>query len=1120
MFKRLIVDMSSLCWTYLLKGKDTEFGIKVEHNGRTVNVNSAQYGYDQAIDLLTSVMEANGIPPYNVVLVLEGKNSKARRQALCPGYKSGRDSRPPEAYEQFNLMKQRVCDALNQVGATVATQDGVEGDDVIAFLCKELDGEKLILSNDNDLCRLLSPQVSQYRMGTMLTFGDNPKGPFDSQFITLEKALVGGHDDLKGAIGFGETAWKNMLVWAPHNGVLKALEGMIVRKKLHELADDIPAFPPLKKIMESAETVYQSYSASKLYPEWVNTLRQPLQITAGMTAKIDEITDERLRRWGQKIRLVTAENYAQAVDFFKSRIDETPFFSLDLETTVPEESDAWLAQRSDRGGGVDVIASTITGCSVTFGNNGQFTYYVSLDHRDTLNVTVDQLSDFLRLIPTSKVTVAHNAAGFELPVLFNTFGEMWKNNGWRGFFPNMVDSRIAASYWNENQRSFSLKPLSLSLLGYGQVTYEEVTTMTGHEDTLPAGGQLLDREMEYKQAGTKTVPVEDENGMERLVEVPRLADEATPTGVVTKQYKMNELTAEHVLNYGADDTITAYALYNLFSMGMEMDGTLEAFMRLEQKPMYLSAMSFLDGIRVDLERLMQLKGEDERRRAELRKKLDSFLIEKGWSGTVCPQFTELNAANVKEAVRIVLGDELKTMVRTVSKLAVLVAQIDHPRADLLSKLIESGDLEKLNQAVDMYFEGKPDFDVASPKQVQSLVYGVMGIPVRLRNKPTQAMRDKGIREGTPRTDDDALKMAIKQGDVDGPDAEILETLIELKSINTRFGLYWEPYPRRLHWKTGRMHPELRQSATNTRRHTAANPNIQQMDGDSNGVRSVILGHHRNAIVASLDESGQELRLAADYSRDSNFALCYVGDPDQLRDVHSMVASKTVGCSYEEFMERRSSPDPEVATKADKVRKIAKICVFASFYGAMAPKIAETLGITEQEAQSYIDAIYTMFPGLSEWKSETEEFAQIHGWVPVIGGTVRHLREALLSDNKWEAQKACRQASNSRIQGGGGNQLKTIMSDIWDSDIIEKYDYRWMFPVHDETVHSIGDADAVPCLRELHGIMVKPFLETIPSASSVGVGKNYGQLIEIGEVFDEGKLNEALAKLVEREAVHA
>ena len=1065
--KRLLIDLSSVLWSSIFAGTDKEFGKKVEFNGRMVTVNSAEHAYENAIESILAAARHGGVVPANFILVHESGNTKGYRTRIFEGYKSKGRDKPEEAYEQFNLAKEKVLQSLRDVGACSVTQPHAEADDIIAYLVEKLDGDKVVVSNDGDLAALLRPGVAMWKSGQMVE--DNPFGPWDTKYIRLYKALVGDSSDgYPGANGFGDKAFLNLAITFDDAG-LDAFCDLLDKeeayfeanqkvsgKYLATLTEDVSEFKPLQKVIDNADTVVRCWLIAKLHSERIDTMRQPLQWKAGMVKP--KHFDERLRPYGQQVRLITAGNYDSAKGFLQSKIRESEFFCIDLETTVPPESDEWLALRNSKG--VDVIASTIVGCGLTFGSNQQFGFYLSVDHADTDNLTIDQLRDLLAMLPKDKITVAHNAAGFELPVMYNAFAEAWKDNGWRGFFPNMVDSRIAASYWDENQPTHGLKALSKLLLDYDQETYEEVT-----------GGK-----------------------------------------------KMDELSAEHVLSYGLDDVFCTVGIWNFFRIIMEIEESYEAFLRIEQKPMYLSALSYVQGTPISLQRLRELKDADEAEYARCEEVLNAYLIDKGWEGTSCPEIAELTPAAIKTAVQTILGMELKTQVRTVSKLSKLVELLDHDDAPLLARFIEEADLAQINDWMAKRFDGKPAINVGSNKQLTTLLYETMGLPIRLRNEATDTMRANGVYEGNPKADEDAMEMAIKVGDASDEVKPVLQALTKMKSINTKRGLYWNPYPDMVHWKTKRLHPEVRQCATNTRRHTSGKPNIQQLDSEEGGVRSVILPHHKDAVFVSLDCGSQELRLLADMSRDENMLSAYVGD--NLKDLHSFTAAMILGISYDEFRARYKSKDHDVAAEANKARQVGKVVAFSSSYGAMAAKISESLGVSTEVAQGYLDSLSQAFPGLGRWKKETEAFAEVHGWVPVHGGTRRHLSKMLLSDDKWVAQKALRQASNSRIQSAGGSQIRLVMGAVWDSDLLDLYDFRFYWPVHDELCVSVGRGDAKEAIAKVHKMMCAQFLNAVPSTSSIGIGRTFGNLIEIGEVADPELIRATVEGLFEKEEVTA
>ena len=122
----------------------------------------------------------------------------------------------------------------------------------------------------------------------------------------------------------------------------------------------------------------------------------------------------------------------------------------------------------------------------------------------------------------------------------------------------------------------------------------------------------------------------------------------------------------------------------------------------------------------------------------------------------------------------------------------------------------------------------------------------------------------------------------------------------------------------------------------------------------------------------------------------------------------------------------------------------------------------------------------------------------------------------MGDDKWVAQKALRQASNASIQAAGGNQIRTIMGRIWASDLLDSYDFQFYWPIHDEIVCSVGVKDAEAVILRLHQLMVAPFLDVIPSQSSIGIGSTYGTLIEIGEDPDPVAIRDAIARATTKE----
>lgn len=288
---RLLVDTPSLLWQSLLAGESKEFGCKVEFEGKSVWVNGWEHGYDCAMSHLVSVFNELNIGPAQTIFVKAGKHSKARRKAIYNGYKEGRDSRPPEAYVEFEKCFEELRNTFMSAGSHLVVGEGTEEDDILAFLAKKLDGEIVVLTRDGDMTTLISDRVALYQNGKLTR--ENKYGPFPHRFVPVYKALCGDGNEYKGASGFGPKSFLDFLVWAGDPG-LAALEGMMIRRTLHELQDDVAEFKPLSKVITSAEHVYQSYECALLHDEWVDTERNPLKYEAGV---VGEVKDERLAKW-------------------------------------------------------------------------------------------------------------------------------------------------------------------------------------------------------------------------------------------------------------------------------------------------------------------------------------------------------------------------------------------------------------------------------------------------------------------------------------------------------------------------------------------------------------------------------------------------------------------------------------------------------------------------------------------------------------------------------------------------------------------------------------------------------------------------------------------------------
>lgn len=722
-------------------------------------------------------------------------------------------------------------------------------------------------------------------------------------------------------------------------------------------------------------------------------------------------------------------------------------------------------------------------------------------------------------------------------------------NNWHGFLPNCWDTKIMSSYVDENF-SNGLKQNSKRYLEYEQVDYKTVTSKTGILGELPKGGRII---------RTDTDP---DGGPD----------------IVTKQYRMNELTAKDVVAYGADDTICTAALYNFYLIQLELENTDQIVEEVEVKPAYLTALGFLTGCKVSLERLNEIEEEDDETFEKARSILAHTLLDEGLLDQMWEPYTECRCADFKQAFETLYGYKIESKVRTHEKLAIQMESDpnirDVPGFSNFVDAVRRQDIGYVNELLLDKFKRDPVIDMGSSKQMQKFLYDILGLPVRKVNSPTPlekkenkpladalfkflkaAMKGEEAElteqeyafvKGKASTDDDAVGMALALDCEARPIAKtVLTSMQQMKIVMTRRSLYYSKYKYQAHYSDGLIHAAINQCAAVTRRYSSSGPNLQQLPKKGEGIkiREAIIPHHRDAVVVSLDFKGQELILCADQSGDENMIACYVGD--NKKDLHSLTAAgamelvwgkkkldeliaqinwdrgyRTGEDKYALFTALHKEVDDAVIHKlADDLRKKSKNTNFAAQYDSQALTLSYTLLMPAQVAQQFIDAKHTMFPKVETWKDSVRQRVASTGYARTLMGARRHL--AKLMFDGATANKAARQGPNFEIQGSSAEQTKLAMARVWDSGVCYDYDCRFIAPVHDEVVFSIHRDHVVDCIRIIHQCMTAPYSTMkIQPVASISLGPNFGIQFEAGDDFNEANIVKMLGKIFDKEKVAA
>lgn len=294
-----------------------------------------------------------------------------------------------------------------------------------------------------------------------------------------------------------------------------------------------------------------------------------------------------------------------------------------------------------------------------------------------------------------------------------------------------------------------------------------------------------------------------------------------------------------------------------------------------------------------------------------------------------------------------------------------------------------------------------------------------------------------------------------------------------------------------------LHTSFHQHGTSTGRLSSTKINMQNLTGYIAGVnikKIFIPDDPEEELIFNVDWKGAEIRVFTAYAHDEPLIAALNGG----LDVHSWFTQEIFGIPYEE-VEAKKDIDKEMKNTRTTVKRV----VFGILYGAMAKKIAETAGISEERAQEVIDKLFDRFPSLKNYMDEV--VAQIHsrGFVETLFG--RRRRFPLQGVNGFFRGQAERRGKNMKIQ--------STSSDIVLGQLIEIFDHipelggRLCITVHDSIVGTIKKKYLHQAQAFFDHYCVERVAQKYPwlpvsFAHDIGVGPNYGETIALADYIKQ------------------
>lgn len=397
----------------------------------------------------------------------------------------------------------------------------------------------------------------------------------------------------------------------------------------------------------------------------------------------------------------------------------------------------------------------------------------------------------------------------------------------------------------------------------------------------------------------------------------------------------------------------------------------------------------------------------------------------------------------------------------------LVEEIELPLTKVLAIMEENG------VAIDVsYLKELSDFMTQKLAELEELIYQLAGESFNI-NSPKQVAEvlfDKlGLKTKKKKSRSTSAEILEELSE----ESEICQYILEHRKFSKLKSTYTDSLPTLISKHDGRIHTTYNQALTVTGRLSSSNPNLQNIPirtEEGNKIRAAFCAKDKeNSLILSADYSQIELRLLAHVSGDTNLVEAFKSGVD----VHTVTASKVFGV--------------EIGDVTKDMRRKAKAVNFGIVYGQSKYGLAKTLGISNSEAQNFIDKYFEHYPKVKEYMEIRKEFALEHGYAETMFGRKRYLTSELMSPNFQIREFAQRAAINQPLQGSAADLIKMAMIETQKLLVENKLKTKMIIQVHDELVFELPKDE----LDQVKELVTKAMELNQPLSVPLVIDINYG-----------------------------
>ena len=334
---------------------------------------------------------------------------------------------------------------------------------------------------------------------------------------------------------------------------------------------------------------------------------------------------------------------------------------------------------------------------------------------------------------------------------------------------------------------------------------------------------------------------------------------------------------------------------------------------------------------------------------------------------------------------------------------------------------------------DVYEMAGSTFNLNSPKQLSEVLFEKMDLPKT--SKPSKS--------GIHPTDVETMEALYQMG------FEIAGKILEYRHYTKLRNTYTDTL-QKLVDNSSRVHTTYENTYVITGRLASSNPNLQNIPirtEDGEKIRKAFVAKDGYSFIGA-DYSQIELRILAEYADVKNLKKNF---NDNL-DIHSETAKNV-------FATDNITPE---------MRRMAKAINFSIVYGTTSYGLAKRLDKSNNEAKSYMDNYFNLYPEIKKYMNDIKEFVKKNGYVKTMFNRICYINIPSGAQKGFQE----RLAINAPIQGTGADIIKIAMIKV--NNAIKDYDANIILQIHDELLIEVKDeqVDEVKAIvqREMENVV--------------------------------------------------